>query len=73
MRHADGVDKARVQQLEEERRALAREAKRLMLAAVKSERQPTSAEHARLDALRAETEIIDAELERAFYAPEPDV
>ena len=67
-----GVDKERVQQLEEERHALSQDAKRLMLTAVKSERQPTSAEQNRLDALRAEAEVIDAELEQAFYAPEPD-
>jgi len=67
-----GVDKARVQQLEEGRRALSREAKCLMLSAVKSGRLPTSAERDRLNDLLAKTEVIDATLERAFYAPARD-
>jgi hypothetical protein len=66
------MDNARVRKLAEQRHALAREAKRLILAAVKSERQPTIAERDRIDALRAKTEVIDAEMERAFYAHDPD-
>jgi hypothetical protein len=60
------VDTARVEELQEKRRAVAREAKRLILDAVRSERQPTSAERARLGLLRREADVIDAELERAF-------
>jgi hypothetical protein len=67
-----GVDEARVRQLREDRRTLSRAAKDLILAAVKSEREATRAERERLDALLAETEVIDAELERAFYGAGPD-
>jgi hypothetical protein len=65
-----GVDAARVKELEEQRRALAQEAKRFILSGIRSDRQPTSAERrARLTSLLREAEVVDAELERAFRAP----
>jgi hypothetical protein len=64
------VDAARVRDLEEQRRALAQEAKRLILSRVRSERQPTTTELDRFESLRREAEAIDAELERAYRAPD---
>jgi hypothetical protein len=61
-----GVDAARVEELQEKRRALAREAKRLIL-----DRRPTTTKRAELARLLRAGEAIDAELERAFYAPDP--
>jgi hypothetical protein len=66
-----GVDAACVEELQEKRRALAQEAKRLILDAVRSGRQPTSDQRDQLESLARQGEAVDAELERAFYAPDP--
>ena len=62
------MDAARVEELQEKRRALAREAKRLILDGRDPSGKPKRDD---LDRLRREAEVVDAELERAFYAPDP--
>jgi hypothetical protein len=60
-------DSKRIAELTDAHRAAAREAKALILGAVREGREPTDEERRRLEGLRNKAALVDAALERALH------
>ncbi len=64
-------DWKRIAELTDERRAAARDAKALMVGAIRDGCQPTDEEQRRLEELGTRARQVDTDLERAFYDDPP--